>query len=34
VARAGDGFVTRQGSVLHLDGRPYRAIGVNMPNLH
>jgi hypothetical protein len=28
------GFVTRQGSKLMLDGREYRAIGVNIPNLH
>lgn len=28
------GFVTRSGPKLLLDGREYRAIGVNMPNLH
>jgi hypothetical protein len=33
-AGAGEGYVTRQGSTLRLDGREYRAIGVNMPDLH
>jgi mannan endo-1,4-beta-mannosidase len=33
-ADATEGFVTRQGSTLYLDGREYRAIGVNMPDLH
>jgi hypothetical protein len=28
------GFVTRQGSTLVLDGKEYRAIGVNVPHLH
>ena len=28
-----DGFVTAKGSELLLDGKPYRAIGVNMPHL-
>src|ERR1035438_7363711 len=28
------GFVTRQGAKLMLDGREYRAIGVNVPHLH
>jgi len=27
-------FVTRNGNKLMLNGREYRAIGVNMPNLH
>ncbi len=27
-------FVTRKGAKLFLNGREYRAIGVNMPNLH
>jgi mannan endo-1,4-beta-mannosidase len=29
-----DGFVAAVGSKLMLDGKEYRAIGVNMPNLH
>ena len=33
-AHAADGFVTRQGRTLFLDGREYRSIGVNMPDLH
>jgi len=33
-ATAAEGFVTRQGPTLRLDGREYRAIGVNMPDLH
>ncbi|MHB0960002.1 MAG: cellulase family glycosylhydrolase [Pirellulaceae bacterium] len=33
-ADATEGFVTRQGHTLNLDGREYRAIGVNMPDLH
>ncbi len=33
-ADATEGHVTRQGNALYLDGREYRAIGVNMPNLH
>jgi hypothetical protein len=33
-AGAAEGFVTRQGSQLRLDGREYRAIGVNLPDLH
>jgi hypothetical protein len=28
------GFVTRQGAKLMLDGREYRAVGVNVPHLH
>ena len=28
------GFVTRRGNQLYLNGLPYRAIGVNIPNLH
>lgn len=28
------GFVTRRGNQLYLNGQPYRAIGVNVPNLH
>lgn len=28
------GFVTRNGNQLYLNGKPYRAIGVNIPNLH
>ena len=31
---APSGFVTADGQRLMLDGREYRAIGVNMPNLH
>ena len=31
---APDGFVTRQGSKLLLNGKEYRAIGVNIPCLH
>lgn len=31
---AGGGFVTRQGSKLLLNGKEYRAIGVNIPCLH
>lgn len=33
-AGAADGFVTRRGCTLYLDGRVYRAVGVNMPDLH
>ncbi len=33
-AVASEGFVTRRGNTLYLDGRQYLAIGVNMPNLH
>lgn len=28
------GFVTRNGNQLYLNGEPYRAIRVNIPNLH
>jgi len=28
------GFVTREGAKLFLDGKEYRAFGVNVPNLH
>ena len=28
------GFVKRNGNQLYLNGNPYRAVGVNIPNLH
>jgi hypothetical protein len=34
LSAAPTGFVTRQGSKLFLDGKEYRAIGVNIPHLH
>lgn len=34
VAAAPAGLVTRQGHRLMLDGREYRAVGVNIPHLH
>lgn len=34
LAAAAPGFVTRDGQRLRLDGREYRAIGVNIPCLH
>lgn len=35
VAHAADtGFVEARGSKLYLDGKEYRAVGVNVPNLH
>jgi len=33
-AAMGEGFVTAQGATLMLDGREYRAVGVNVPHLH
>lgn len=33
IGQAGDGFVRRDGAMLTLDGREYRAIGTNCPDL-